>query len=1508
MLFLVCALAVAALGQVPVTTYHYNNGRTGVNSNETILNTTNIKSGFGRLFTQPVIGQVYAQPLYMPNVTIPGQGVHNVVYIATMHDQVYAFDADSLLTSGSNPWLWHTDFTNSSATPMPIAVCCESRDILPEIGILSTPVIDPSSNLLYLVTETLESNSAVFRLHALNITNGKDVMSTVIQGSVPGTSSDSVNGVLTFNAMQHWQRAGLLLLNGQIYIAFGGHQDLVPYHGWLFSYQASNLKPIGVLCFSPNGQGNGVWQGGVAPAADSSGNIYLETGNGPLDVPSGGTDYGDSLVKIGTSPSGMTILDYFSPSTQVSDQNNDWDFGSSGPVLMPGTTLGLSGGKDGLMYVFNTAIPVQLGGLGKFNATTDQNWQEWHATHSYVGVTPGGFWGGNFIYYNSTLYGFGEWDYLKLWTLSGTLFNEPNPSIQSTIQVPAGVSNDPGMCISANGTTPGTAIVWAAFANTSGNQDENGSPFQGVLHAFDAGSAIDLWNNASDPLWYWSKFNPPIVANGKVYLGTFGDSSSNGGLIVYGLTSTSPGTGSLSGSGTSLSAAVNLTSEGIADWVHWGDSSLNRKSGVTPQISNYTSVGTGTVFTYNNDPRPLSWTDGTPTVSYSNNTNGIYVAAIGNGFSITAPAGTAAQILTVHVGGWNSGGTLTASLSDNSAANFVGTTTTASGSYDGNYTLTYRAGTAGQTLTVTWVMTSGGVNGNVTLNGAALAGASVTATMGTPQSTTVNTAFGTALQATVKDGSNNPISGVTVTFAVPASGASASFAGAATATTNANGVAIAPALTANGTTGTYTVTATATGASPASFSLTNTAQTPASITATAGMSQSTTINTTFGTALQATVLSASNAPVSGVTVTFAVPTSGASASFTGPSTAVTNTSGVATSSPLTANGIAGPYIVTATVSGVTTPANFSLTNTAAVVGTGSLSGSGTSASTAVNLTTEGTADWVHWGDSSLNRKNGVTPQISNYTSVGTGTVLTYNNDPRPMSWTDGTPTASISNNTNGVYVTAIGNGFSITAPAGTATQILTVHVGGWNSGGTLTASLSDNSAANFVGTTTTASGSYDGNYTLTYRAGTAGQTLTVTWVMTSGGVNGNVTLNGAALAGASITATAGTPQSTTVNTAFGTALQATVKDASNNPISGVTVTFAVPASGASASFAGAATATTNASGVAIAPALTANGTTGTYTVTATATGASPASFSLTNLAQVPASITATVGTPQSTTINTAFGTALQATVKDASNTPISGVTVTFAVPTSGASASFTGPATAVTNTSGVAISSSLTANGIAGTYTVTATVSGVAPANFGLTNVAAVVGTGLLSGSGTSASTAVNLTTEGTVDWVHWGDNVLNATALNRKSGVTAQISNYTIVGTGPVQTYNNDPRPMSWTDGSPTASNSSDTNGVYITATGNGFSITVPAGTAAQVLTVHVGGWNSSGTLTAHLSDGSATNYVDTTTSSNTQYDRNYALTYNAASAGQTLTVTWVMTSGSGTGNVTLNGAALSP
>jgi hypothetical protein len=316
--------------------------------------------------------------------------------------------------------------------------------------------------------------------------------------------------------------------------------------------------------------------------------------------------------------------------------------------------------------------------------------------------------------------------------------------------------------------------------------------------------------------------------------------------------------------------------------------------------------------------------------------------------------------------------------------------------------------------------------------------------------------------------------------------------------------------------------------------------------------------------------------------------------------------------------------------------------------------------------------------------------------------------------------------------------------------------------------------------------------------------------------------------------------------------------------------------------------------------LTANGAAGGYNVTATVGALPAANFSLTNTAAPPASVTATAGATQSTAINTAFATALQATVKDASNAPVSGVPVTFTAPGSGATATFTSGATAIVNTnaSGIATAPTLTANGTVGPYTVTAAVTGLTPANFSLTNNSAPA-SGVLTGSGTSATTAANLATEGPADWVHWGD-----ASLTRKSGVTAQISNYAIVGAGAVQTYGNDPRALNWTGGTPTATGTNNLKGVYINAIGNGFSISVPADTTSRTLILHVGGWLSGGTLTAHLSDGSAVDFMDTTALNNNSYDRNYTLTFSALSAGQTLTVKWAMSTGSG--NVTLSGAAL--
>ena len=495
----------------------------------------------------------------------------------------------------------------------------------------------------------------------------------------------------------------------------------------------------------------------------------------------------------------------------------------------------------------------------------------------------------------------------------------------------------------------------------------------------------------------------------------------------------------------------------------------------------------------------------------------------------------------------------------------------------------------------------------------------------------------------MKDSGGNPVNGATVTFTAPASGASGTFAGSTTANvvTNASGVATAPALTANGQVGGYTVTATVAGvATPANFSLTNTVGSAASIVTTAGTPQSATISTAFAAALQATVKDSGGNLLSGVTVTFTAPASGATATFSGSATAsaVTNSSGVATAPALTANSQAGGYTVTATVAGVLNPANFSLTNTSTAL-PGSLQGAWSTLATPVNLTNEGGADWVHWGDASLNRKTIAIPLLSSYAVVGTGAILTYGNDPRPINWTDGTPTVSITNNTNGIYINSVGQGFSFTAPADTPLRTLAVHVGGYNSGGTLTAHLSDGSVADYVDVSANVTGQYDRNYVLTYNAASAGQTLTVTWTMTSG--NGNVTLNAAALGG-SIVAIAGTPQSAINNTPFAAALQATVKDSQGNPVSGATVTFTAPSSGASAMFAGSATASavTNASGVATAPTLTANNLLGGYAVTAMVPGVGgTASFNLTNTVGTGTGSLQGTGTSATTTVNlTAEGT------------------------------------------------------------------------------------------------------------------------------------------------------------------------------------------------------------------------------------------------------------------------------
>jgi len=643
---------------------------------------------------------------------------------------------------------------------------------------------------------------------------------------------------------------------------------------------------------------------------------------------------------------------------------------------------------------------------------------------------------------------------------------------------------------------------------------------------------------------------------------------------------------------------------------------------------------------------------------------------------------------------------------------------------------------------------------NFALTNTAGPAAKVTATSGTPQNAAINTAFAAPLVTTVTDAGNNPVSGVVVTFTPPASGASGTFAGGVnTATTNASGVATSAAFTANATAGgPYNVVASATGATSANFALTNNTGPAAKVAATSGSGQSTTISTAFAAPLVATVTDAGNNPVNGVVVTFTPPGSGASGTFAGGvNTATTNASGVATSAAFTANATAGgPYNVVASATGATS-ANFALTNkTGAAAKVAATSGTPQSVAISTAFAAPLVATVTDAGNNPVSGvvvtftlpasgasgtfAGGVNTATTNASGVATSAVFTANATAGGPYNVVASATGATSANFSLTNLT--GNPASVTATAGTpqGTPISTAFTT------QLQATVKDAGSNPVSGVVVTftppasgASGTFAGgvNTATTNASGVA-----TAPVFTANGTVGAYTVN-ATVAGvaapapflltnnagpaASITATAGTPQSAVINTAFAAPLQATVKDAGSNPVSGVVVTFTAPASGASGTFAGGVnTATTNASGVATAAAFTANATAGSYTVTAKVSGvANGANFSLTNNPGPPASITATAGTPQTTTINTAFSTQLQATVKDAGNNLVSGAIVTFTAPASGASGGFAGGVnTATTNANGVATAPAFTANGTAGgPYTVTAKVAGVATtANFSLTN------------------------------------------------------------------------------------------------------------------------------------------------------------------------------------------------
>jgi chitodextrinase len=517
------ASSIVYISNYPGTyTFHNDNMRTGQNISETVLTPANVNPiQFGKLVSYSLDGIAFASPLYVAGVSIPSNGVHNVVYVATENDSVYAFDADGL---SSTP-LWHVNFLKSGVTTVPCADVGECGDIPVQIGITSTPVVDPTSGTIYVVAKTKESSTYVQRLHALDITTGAEKFGgpVVLTASAPGTGVDSSGGKETFNALRENQRPGLLFSNGVLYFAFGSHGDNSPWHGWVLGYNATTLQQVLVYNDTPNGGygGGGIWQCGGGLATDTTGDLYFTTSNGDFDVNTGGIDYGDSIMKLSTTGS---VVDYFTPYNQSNLSANNLDLGSAGPVLLVDQTGGpyphllVSAGKGGTIYVINRD------NMGHFNANSDSQ-----IVQELVGALPNGDAEiGNFsapVYFNGYVYFAAVNDTLKAFQLSnGVLSTGPTSQSAAIYPIRGGA-----FAVSANGNANG--ILWAIQSNGASADNPNAP---GVLYAYDATNLADeLYDSTEagsrDTMDLAAKFSIPLVANGKVFVG------SQSKLTTYGL-------------------------------------------------------------------------------------------------------------------------------------------------------------------------------------------------------------------------------------------------------------------------------------------------------------------------------------------------------------------------------------------------------------------------------------------------------------------------------------------------------------------------------------------------------------------------------------------------------------------------------------------------------------------------------------------------------------------------------------------------------------------------------------------------------------------------------------------------------------------------------------------------------------------------------------------------------------------------------------------------------------
>jgi len=508
----------AGFAQVSVLTSRNNNSRDGQNLNETILTPANVNvSQFGKLFSQSVDGYLYAQPLYAPNVNISGS-THNVVYVATEHDSVYAFDADSNTGTNANP-LWKTSFIDPAHGITTVSsgdVSC--GDLVPEIGITSTPVIDPDTQTMYLIAKTKENGSFFQRLHAIDITTGQERPGSpvTISAKVKGNGDGSSGGFVSFDPLREAQRPGLLLVNGYLFIAWASHCDIGPYHGWIMVYNESSLKQVHVWNATPNGGLGGIWQSGTGMASDGN-YVFFATGNGTYDGPRGKSDFGDSVGKV-PAANVPHKYDYFTPYNQANFEHFDTDVGSGGVLLLPDQGNGaphehllVQVGKSGSIYLIDRD---RMGGY-----RTNGNGQIVQDMENAIG----GLWATP-AWWNNNVYFGGSGDVLRQYsfnTQTGLLSNGAVHTSSTSFGFPGTTPS-----ISANGTS--SAIVWALQTDQYGN---NGPA---TLHAYDATNVgTELYNTnqnkSRDNPGGAVKFTVPTIANGKVYV------PASQQLSVYGL-------------------------------------------------------------------------------------------------------------------------------------------------------------------------------------------------------------------------------------------------------------------------------------------------------------------------------------------------------------------------------------------------------------------------------------------------------------------------------------------------------------------------------------------------------------------------------------------------------------------------------------------------------------------------------------------------------------------------------------------------------------------------------------------------------------------------------------------------------------------------------------------------------------------------------------------------------------------------------------------------------------